>query len=487
MVAYLTALGASRTVSLLAIPVAVATGIAPARLSAYRPEGFALGLTLLFVALAMDWMRRRDWRSLLAGALIAALLSQVHGIAAVTAAVLVAAAVLVTLTRASLADQLKRAGIAIAAFGGAVLVTGLVFREASGTVHSGGLVDQGGLADPTWEFYQAARHHQPSVPPTNASMIHDTIQSMYEHAWWWIVPALVLASVGLLARRRDPVVRRLLGFTLLALVGLSAIALVFMLGWDGYVPRRTGASRIVLEASLLVPPFVAIGLAALVAQLPMWVRRWRWPTARVRIVVAIGLVTACALVTSVAVARFDNHEAPSRDELAAWESLPLTSGDIVLSNGYTEGFIPDVTDANGLLDGRAPYTFDESADPGQRPAARSTVVLRRPIGAVAVPRRQRRDVDCARQAQDVRAQHGERLVDARFAGRARAVPRTRAGARLPNRHSVSRCRFRAWWLHALRSSLNVRRRLLGSVGLIGTGVHPVEQHEADDEHHGVHR
>ena len=31
---------------------------------------------------------------------------------------------------------------------------------------------------------------------------------------------------------------------------------------------------------------------------------------------------------------------------------------MVLANGYTEGFIPDLTGAQGLLDGRAPYTFD---------------------------------------------------------------------------------------------------------------------------------
>jgi hypothetical protein len=31
----------------------------------------------------------------------------------------------------------------------------------------------------------------------------------------------------------------------------------------------------------------------------------------------------------------------------------------VLTNGYEEGFIPDVTPAIGLLDGRAPYTFGD--------------------------------------------------------------------------------------------------------------------------------
>ena len=191
-------------------------------------------------------------------------------------------------------------------------------------------------------------------------MIAGTLQGTYEQPLWWIAPAVVLAAVGLWMRRRHAVVRRLLGFTALALVGLGAIAAVFMFGWEGYVPRRTGASRMVLEASLLVPPFVAIGFgmsrqgAARAQSAAGTCRR-----TRLRIKAALGLLTVCALVTTLAVARYDSHEAPSRDELAAWESLPLTSDDIVLSNGYTEGFIPDVTPANGPPDGRAPYTFGD--------------------------------------------------------------------------------------------------------------------------------
>ena len=61
-VALASGLGAGRLGALLAIPIVVATGLGPTRLAAYRPEGFALGLTLLVVALCIDWLGRRDWR-----------------------------------------------------------------------------------------------------------------------------------------------------------------------------------------------------------------------------------------------------------------------------------------------------------------------------------------------------------------------------------------------------------------------------------------
>jgi hypothetical protein len=61
----------------------------------------------------------------------------------------------------------------------------------------------------------------------------------------------------------------------------------------------------------------------------------------------------------VRVAHYDDRFSPGREQLEAWASLPLPSDDVVLANGYTEGFIPDVTGAQGLLDGRAPYTFDD--------------------------------------------------------------------------------------------------------------------------------
>jgi Family of unknown function (DUF6541) len=357
-VALTTALGAGRGAALLAVPVAVAAGVAPLRLASYRPEGFALGVALLLVALGIDWLHSRNRGSLVGAALLAATLSQVHGIAALTSGVMVAAAALVSLARGPRAEQLRRTAIGLVVLLAAVVVTGLVFREASGTVHAGGLVDRGGLADPTWEFFRAARDETTSMPPSNSALVEQSVRELYDWQRWWFVPALLLAIVGLWRRRRDAAARQVVSFTLLSLLGMIAVASVFMFGWQGYVPRRTGASRIVLEASLLGPPLVAIGLECLVRDAQTWRRRRLVPEPRLAGLVLLAALSVGGAISLIRVADYDDGQAPSRQELALWRSLPMTSRDVVLANGYTEGFIPDVTGARGLLDGRAPYTFD---------------------------------------------------------------------------------------------------------------------------------
>ncbi|MGC4112035.1 MAG: hypothetical protein QM747_16800 [Nocardioides sp.] len=358
MAALTRVLGAGRLGSLLAVPIVVAAGIGPIRAAGYRPETFGLGLGLLMVALAVDWLRRRERASLVGAALLAACLSQVHGIAALSSGVMVAAAALVYAVRGPRREQILRGVLALAALAAGVVVVGLVFHEASGTVHAGGLVDRGGLADPTWEFFRAARGDTPSSPATNLHMIGTSWRELYNWQEWWMAPALVWGVYGLWRTRREAVTRDIVAFTLLSLLGLAVVASVFMFGWQGYVPRRTGASRIVLEASLLGPPLLAIGLTA--AAQATWSFRGRVlvPTARQRALVLLGALCAGGLVSMVRISRYDNGQAPSRAQLTTWRTLPLTSHDVVLANGYTEGFIPDNTPAIGLLDGRAPYTFE---------------------------------------------------------------------------------------------------------------------------------
>jgi hypothetical protein len=358
MVVLTSAFGVSGLASLLAVPVVVATGIVPLRASGYRPETFGIGLGLLMVALTIDWMRRREPGSLVGAALLAALLSQVHGIAALTSGTMALAAVLVLLAEGPRGRQLRVAATALAALVVAVAVAGVTFHEASGTVHAGGLIDRGGLADPTWEFFRAARDDPSSLPPTNTAVVTKTLGELYAPQRWWMVPVLLLAVYGLWRARRSRAAREVLAFTALTLVGLAGVALVFMLGWQGYVPRRTGAQRLVLEASLVSPPLLAVGLTAAAEASWAWLRRVRLRTADTRRWVLLALMCACGIISMIPVSSYDNGLAPTRAQLAVWRSLPLTSHDVVLANGYTEGFIPDISPAQGLLDGRAPYTFD---------------------------------------------------------------------------------------------------------------------------------
>ena len=233
-----------------------------------------------------------------------------------------------------------------------------MFREASGTVHAGGLVDRGGLGDPTWEFFRAARADAPSPPATNLDMILNSMRELYNWQDWWIIPAAVLTALGLWLTWRRPATRQVVSFTALSLLGMLVVASVFMFGWQGYVPRRTGASRIMLETSLLVPALFGFGLAAVGRATWEWRGRRLPGSSRTHMAVLLGALVLSALVSMQRVANYDDGQAPSRAQLALWRSLPMTSSDVVLANGYTEGFIPDVTGAQGLLDGRAPYTFD---------------------------------------------------------------------------------------------------------------------------------
>jgi hypothetical protein len=357
-VAVSSSLGVGRGAALLAVPLVVALGIAPIRAAAYRPETFGLALGLLMVALALDWLRHREWRSLAGAAMLAGALSQVHGIAALSTGVMVAAAALVALVERPRGPQLQRVAIALGTLFAAVVVAGLVFHEASGTVHAGGLVDRGGLGDPTWEFFRAARGDGPSTPVTNLDMVRTSIRELYNWQQWWAIPTAVLAALGLWRAWRSRTTRYAASFAVLSLLGILAVASVFMLGWQGYVPRRTGASRLVLETSMLGPPLLAVGLAAAGRASWGWRDRRLPGSPRAHLVVLLGVLVVCGLVSMHRVADYDDGQAPSRAELAVWRSLPVTGSDIVLANGYTEGFIPDVTAAQGLLDGRAPYTFD---------------------------------------------------------------------------------------------------------------------------------
>ena len=188
------ALGSGRMASLVAAAMAVTTGIGSLRLTSYRPEGLGLGLTLLTVACFLDWFRRGERASLVAGCLLGVTLANVHGIALLAAAVMLVAAGVATIPRRGVRRHLLR-----------VLVSGLALlvsvvagragagRHASGATQVGKLGNKSGLADPTWDFIRAIRGHLPSLPPSNHSLVDGARDALLHGAGAWVGIAVSVA------------------------------------------------------------------------------------------------------------------------------------------------------------------------------------------------------------------------------------------------------------------------------------------------------
>jgi hypothetical protein len=345
------ALGAGRLASLASVPIVVATGAGAIRLTAYRPEAVGLGLMLLLVALWVDWLRCSDRGSAIAACILAAALSQVHGIAFITAVILVVAATIALCPRLDWVPYFRRCALSGLCAGASVVLLAIVVGAAPGTEHGGDLGDKSGLADPTWEFVRAIRGQPPSQPPSNRQMVTSTVRSLYHGIGLWAALVLAVTTIVLVVAWRRWEARRTLAFVLLALVGLAAVAAIFAFGWSSYVPRRTGAQRFVQEASLLMGPYVAVALASV----PFPDQRFEWRKlmsgAAVVVLCAAGFTQSSRLENILAVQR------PSRTAEEGLARMNISPDAVVLSNAYTEGYIGQVTGANGLIEGRAPYTF----------------------------------------------------------------------------------------------------------------------------------
>jgi hypothetical protein len=153
---------------------------------------------------------------------------------------------------------------------------------------------------------------------------------------------VALLAAAFVARPREAA-----GFAIFLALGfatLLALSVYFTVAYDTYVPRRTGFGR-VFQLTIAV---VLLGLAVL----PGLIRRTAAPMVTVALVVLGALLLSASRQPIAAL----GLEQPPRDLLAAERSLALSDRDVVLANAYTEGFIPLVFGARGLLDGQAPYT-----------------------------------------------------------------------------------------------------------------------------------
>jgi len=170
-----------------------------------------------------------------------------------------------------------------------------------------------------------------------------------------VIPALCVAIVGLgvgLATKQG-VARRTLVFTLVTVVGLACVVAMWTLGWSSYVPRKTGG-RFVLEVTLLFGPFVACGLACLMRVLGRASgQTWRRAVS----------VTLVAVFCAVGLQKTARHEAglgharPLASDVTSLRELGVPADSVVLTNAWTQAYVPQVMGAKGLLDGRAPYTY----------------------------------------------------------------------------------------------------------------------------------
>ncbi len=356
--------GASAAVSLAAAPLAVTLGVGAYRLLGYRPEGFALGPALLVVVLVLDWYHHREKASLVAASVLSAVVSQVHGIAFLGMGLLLVAAtatVLLTTDRRPW-DLLRAAGWAAASLLAGFAVLGLAMGRFSGSSTSAGVGALDGEQDPTWAFRKLALGEDPTPAPTASRLVSNSWEDLYEDrtttVHWVVAVAVVVVLVATLAaagRRRETV--RPLVFFALGAGSLLGVGWLFVQAFDTYVPRRTGSQRLFLEATLVVPVFLA-GAASVV------VARFEARRTLHRVLSAAVLVAALAggLLSALQVRDEAEGWAPAAADRAALESVDMPSDAVVLANGYTEGYLAHVTGATALLEGRAPYTFPDQLD-----------------------------------------------------------------------------------------------------------------------------
>lgn len=348
-------LDARRWPAALAVVLLMTSATFVLKLSSYRPEGTGYALVFLVAALAKGWLDDRRNADLAVGAVGALALSQVHGIdwvlAGALVAGLVAAAFVLDRDRR---EVLRRAGV----LAGALLVTWLAGNAAlagglSGAEKLGGLPKRVAGVDPTWQFRQlTVGVDTRSPPPSMATVARTSLRGGFAGlGWGWYLAAAfaVTAAVIFVAwrgrGRSRRAARRYLIVVAVAIAVVIGISLWFVTQWPTDVPRRTGFARLLPLVFALLPVGLALALSGSGGR-----------RTRVGVCVAGTLVVLAAFLHALPWTDSLSVQQPPRDTLGALRDLRLGPRALVLTNSYSEGFVPDVTGARGVLDGRAPYT-----------------------------------------------------------------------------------------------------------------------------------
>ena len=327
------------------------------KLSSYRPEGFGYPLMLIVPAFVLVYVRTHDRSTLVAAAVGVAALSQIHGVSLTVGGALVAATLATRLPamwrrrRPEITAVALAAGLIVAVWLGTDLALSERFTQGGMATQVPEISANG--ADPTLEFFRAVRTFpEDPLPISGFEVARSALdEGFYLEAGHWaegvvyaLVVAVAIAIVVFAVVMRVGGIGTALGFAAGAIGILVAISLVFQIGWETYVPRRTGWHRFLGQALLFVPllPSVALGLAG------------RMRCARVGLV-AWAVVAALAFGVT-AKPLYDIHDTqPSREALGLLRSLDFPEDAVISTNAYSEGFVATVLERDALTNGRGPY------------------------------------------------------------------------------------------------------------------------------------
>jgi hypothetical protein len=345
------------------------------KLLSYRPEAAGYALMLLIPAAGIDFFRSRRVSSLILTAVAGLALSQIHGLDWVFAIAVLGALAIAALVLTRPRRQVSRAVIMLTLFVGATWFVGnaVLGGGLSGAGKLGGLPRVVAGNDPTLEFRRlVAGHLDVADTPALSQMMRDSLRPDFlggSDGWWTIGVIAMLAALGYTAvqpgdRRRAAA--RLVIVVIGSLVFVLAFSYWLAFRHSTFVPRRTGFGRVLEYSFIMIPLATAIVLTAI---------------ARRRRLVALVLgiaITAAAFFPAFSAIDDERVRAASPQTLRVLRNLRLDPHALVLTNFYSEGFVPDIVGARGALDGRAPYTERDTL-------ARANTQLRRSIEFFAQP------------------------------------------------------------------------------------------------------
>lgn len=354
------ALGASTWGAAAAAVVAQYIDIYATKLSGYRPESAAYGLAFIGVALLIWAIKARSRILIAAGVAGVIAAGQIHEISALLALSLMVGVALIVILSAVLTRGRRVSllapmlSFAASAFVLTIALNYIMIGRWSEGDAVAGLPDVTDGYDPTWAFNRLVSPHDLNLQdvgrdaPTTSTLVADSLRAEILGLPSWALIALSIAlGAGLILAIPWSTRARRLGILLVAAFGTMLLLSFFISGaGTTYVPRRTGYQRLLQ----LWPVLPLIATPAAVAGL-------RWKLVRrlaTALLVAASVVVAWEAPGSQLFSALD-AEQPSSAQLAALQAAPIPPRAIILTNGYTQGFITLQTKGYGLLDGHAPY------------------------------------------------------------------------------------------------------------------------------------